>query len=366
MLASTYALSRQDFLAAARAANATLDHYVHPLKGKDAEELALDVAVIGTSDSPKRLLISSGCHGVEGFAGSGIQAAALNDKALLAKAQAAGVTLVFAHALNPFGFSHVRRVTHENVDLNRNFLAFDQALPINNEYSNVHALLFPAQWPPDANNQANLGKLIAEKGMPYLQAAVAGGQYTHADGIFYGGTAPTWSNLATRAMLKQHCAGSAQLGWIDLHTGLGPAGHGERIFSPSFAPVHADQREAYYARANAWWGGNGSTRLTRVDDGTSSSQISGSITAAGLQECPRTQITKITLEFGTVPGLEVLQALRAEQWLERNPQAPAAQAQAIKTHFFAAFFIQTQEWQSQVVAQGLETIYQAVDGLTAA
>jgi hypothetical protein len=32
------------------------------------------------------------------------------------------VTLVFIHAVNPYGFHHDRRVNEDNIDINRNFL----------------------------------------------------------------------------------------------------------------------------------------------------------------------------------------------------------------------------------------------------
>ena len=76
----------------------------------------------------KLLLLSSACHGVEGHCGSGVQIFALHDAEWRAKARAQGVAVLYVHALNPHGFSHGRRVTHENVDINRNFLDFSKPL----------------------------------------------------------------------------------------------------------------------------------------------------------------------------------------------------------------------------------------------
>ena len=55
---------------------------------------------------------------------------------------------LYVHAINPFGFSHLRRVTQENVDLNRNCIDFDVPLPVNAGYAEIHDLLLPATWPP--------------------------------------------------------------------------------------------------------------------------------------------------------------------------------------------------------------------------
>jgi hypothetical protein len=73
----------------------------------------------------------------------------------------------------------------------------------------------------------------------------------------------------------------------------------------------------------------------------------------------------MTLEFGTKPPLEVLQAMRGEQWLQMHPEAASEQGARIKQSMFDAFFVNTVEWQVQVQAQGLNVIEQALHGLSA-
>ncbi len=363
----TYAQSRSRFIGKASAIGAVVHSDPHPLKGCGGEDLALDVAVIGDAAAPKRLLLSSGVHGVEGYCGAGIQMALMHDQAILSAAKAAGITLVLAHAVNPHGFSYQRRVTQENVDLNRNFQDFSdlaqRPLPVNADYDLAAPLLFPSTWPPDAANQAAIGALIASKGMAWLQQAISGGQYHDAQGIFYGGTAPTWSNGALRRVLGQHCASAAQMAWIDLHTGLGPSGHGERMFG-FHASATAAQRSAALARANQWWGNDGASPLTTTEAGDSASAaLTGTISDVGKQACPDTDIAKLTLEFGTVPPLAVLQALRGDQWNQLHPEAPPELRAANSQALFKAFFTDTDEWKNAVVEQGLQAVAQAVAGL---
>ena len=139
--------------------------------------------------------------------------------------------MLHIHALNPYGSSHLRRTTHENVDLNRNFQDFTQPLPDNAAYRALHDLILPKRWPPDVANQAVIADFIVTKGQLTYQSAITQGQHEFADGLFYGGNSPTWSNQTLRSMLRQHTASSKRIGWIDLHTGLGPSGHGERIWA---------------------------------------------------------------------------------------------------------------------------------------
>jgi hypothetical protein len=146
----SYAQARAKFLAAAASAGLAVQSYTHPLPGRDGEALATDVVLDGPVNAKQLLIVSSACHGVEGFCGSGVQVDALGQAAWRAQAHAQGVAVLYVHALNPHGFSYQRRVTQENVDLNRNFQDFAQPLPVNEAYRALHALVLPEHWPPDA------------------------------------------------------------------------------------------------------------------------------------------------------------------------------------------------------------------------
>ena len=228
---SSYAQARLKFLDAAAKAGVAVQSHAHPLKGRDGEDLAMDVARDGPADAHNLLIVSSACHGVEGYCGSGVQVRALHDSEWLEKARASGTAVLYIHALNPYGFSHIRRTTHENVDLNRNFQDFSQPLPDNAAYRALHALVLPEQWPPDAANQAAVADFIAKNGEAAFQSAITQGQHAFADGLFYGGNSATWSNQTLRGVLRQHAGEAKHVAWIDLHTGLGASGHGERIWA---------------------------------------------------------------------------------------------------------------------------------------
>lgn len=361
---SSYAQARVKFLEAAASAGLQIESHNHPLKGRDGETLAMDVARSGARDAAKLLIVSSACHGVEGYCGSGVQVHALHDTEWLDKARAQGVAVLYVHALNPYGFSHIRRTTHENVDLNRNFQDFSKPLPVNEGYRLLGPLLIPDQWPPDAANRAAVAEFMQARGVQGTQAAVSGGQYEFPQGLFYGGSAPTWSNLTLRKVLQQHGTRAQHLAWIDLHTGLGPSGLGERIFACANDAVAL-------ARASQWWGGellpdgNSATPVTSIYDGSSSSaMLTGLMWTAAYQECPQAQYTAIAMEYGTVPWTDVTHALRAEHWLNVHPEASPAQAKQIKQQLMDAFYTDTDSWKGQIVSQARQAMFQAVDGLS--
>ncbi len=360
----SYAEARVKFLEAAAAAGLTTQSHAHPLKGRDGEDLAMDVARDGTPDAENLLIISSACHGVEGYCGSGVQVHALHDAEWLEKARRSGTAVLYIHALNPYGFSYIRRTTHENVDLNRNFQDFSKTLPDNAAYRALQPLILPEQWPPDAANQAATLAFIAKNGEAAYQAAITQGQHEFADGLFYGGNSATWSNQTLRAVLRQHTAAAKSIGWIDLHTGLGVSGHGERIWA-------GKDDAAAIARARAWWGGentevdgHAATPITSIYDGSSTSAfLTGLMWHAVGQEAPQAEYTGIAMEYGTVPVLDVVQALRAEHWLNNHPEAPAEQAKQIKAQMLAAFYTDTDVWKGQIISQARQAMFQAIDGL---
>jgi hypothetical protein len=350
---ASYAEARVKFLEAAASLGLRIHSHLHPLKGRDGEALAMDVVRDGPAGADKLLIVSSACHGVEGYCGSGVQVAALHDAEWREKARAQGVAVLYIHALNPYGFSHIRRVTQENVDLNRNFHDFLKPVPVNTAYRELQPLLLPAQWPPSPENQAATDEFIATRGMPAFQAAVSGGQHEFPDGMFFGGTAPTWSNQTVRTVLRQHGTGVQKLAWIDLHTGLGPSGLGELIFA-------GKDDAATLARARAWWG----DQVTSMYDGSSTSaRLTGMMCLAAYDEFPQAEYTAIAMEYGTQPMTEVMHALRGEHWLHLHPEAPPELARSIKQAMMDAFYTDTDAWKGQIVSQARQAMFQAVEGL---
>ena len=346
---ATYAEARRKFMEAATRRELRVESEVLDLPGAQGETLAVDVVRDGPRDATRLLVILSGVHGLEGFCGSAIQTGLLEQGVC---PQAPGTAVLYVHAINPYGFSHLRRATQENVDLNRNFVDFGQPLPVNAGYAQIHDALLPSQWPPCAEAEAVLSAYAERHGARGLQHAISLGQHTHADGLHYGGVGPSWSNQVFRAILRRHAAGVQQLASIDIHTGLGPSGHGERIFA-SFDPD-----PEVLQLATRWWG-----QVTDVLKGTSASiPLTGPIQTALHQECPDARHVGICLEFGTHPMAKVMHALRAEHWLHRHGAAGGV-ATALRAEVKEAFYPASDEWKIAVWRQGREACMQALDGL---
>src|SRR5439155_2865937 len=172
--AQSYTQARDKFVAAAGARSADLFRHVHPaLHGVEGEDLSIDLALLGKPDAASLLLLTSGTHGVEGFCGSGCQTALLREDPFLRAIGHSDIAVLMLHALNPYGFSHLRRVNEDNIDLNRNFVDFGSPLPVNRAYAEIHSMLLPATWPP-GDSETRLNTWIEQHGRKAYQAAVSG------------------------------------------------------------------------------------------------------------------------------------------------------------------------------------------------
>ncbi len=336
-LAPSYAVARRRFLDAASVADADVESFVHPdHRGPGGEELAIDVATLGSVRAENVLMIVSGTHGVEGFAGSALQSRWLDGHVGgLAADAAANLCVVLVHGFNPYGFAWHRRTNEDNVDLNRNFIDWSKEPPSNAGYDELAELLVPESWDESAqaSSSTELLERAAQLGQDELQTVITGGQYRHVAGVFYGGTEPVWSHRWLVANADRLLGRAGRLGVIDLHTGLGPWGHGELI-------VHQHRSDPVYVRANRWWGDVNSMR-----DGESvSANLSGDWLGRVAELVPNAELTAAALEFGTVDPILVLQALRAEAWVHARSEPTSAEAETARAQVRAAFADDDPAW----------------------
>ncbi|MFV0318145.1 MAG: M14 family metallopeptidase [Microthrixaceae bacterium] len=342
-LAGSYAEARSRFLAAAKGAGAQIATEPHPLVGLQGEDLGIDVATIGSADAESAVIVVSGTHGVEGYLGSAIQTGHLESletaggeaTAPGARARANAPRLVFIHALNPYGFSWVRRVNEDNVDLNRNFIDWSGTVAANEQYSEIAELLVPGDWSEQTQERTlqQLMALLDEFGLEHMQSVVSSGQWHHPEGIFYGGRAPTWSNEALLRIIPRAVGNSGQIAVIDLHTGLGEWGHGELISSQ---PPTTER----FARQRRWW----PDVVSLLDGSSVSAAVQGEWTARLPDMVPGVEDTSITIEYGTVDIISVVQALRADAALHAHGDPRSAEGDAIRSQVRSAFLDDDPGW----------------------
>ena len=352
---SDYRAGRAAFLAAAAKAGAEIATYGAGSSGPDGELVYTDVALLGRADAPNVFLCNTATHGVEGFCGSGILTGFLDSGE--AGDLPDNLRLVFVHALNCHGFAWLRRVTEENVDLNRNFVDHDQPHPKNAEYNKLHPVILPNDWHEKtvAASKEKLERYASKHTLYKLQSVLTGGQYEHPDGIFFGGKGPTGAQLRFREIVEDHVVNAGRVLFLDWHTGLGSYGAGELLGITRPGSAHGD-------RVNKWFV-NG---LETPAEGQSlSAPLSGTI-GSGLRRRlaeTDTEITSLTVEFGTYSVREVLMALIADNWLHARGDVDSDLGRAIKTQIRKALYPDEDDWKELVWVRGRQILRRGMKGI---
>jgi hypothetical protein len=350
----SYAEARGKFLDTARACGARLAHYRNwAAQGPAGEHLYLDVAVIGPPQAPNVLVAGCGTHGIEGFSGSAALTNWLRTRGAGLPPDAA---VVFLHAHNPWGFAWKTRTTEENVDLNRNFIDFSKPPPRNEGYEEVHSIVAFPEW-TEAKLSETFQRLSAFRervGEKAFSDAFNGGQYAHADGIYYGGKRPQWANGAFRQAVGEHLVHARRIAFIDLHTGIGP--RYEHIYLCFHEPGSRG-----YESARAWWGERAVNRQGVTHKALAT--YSGTIIDAVVEMLPQTEVTSIVVEFGTLPREGVQRAGIAQRWLRFEGAKHPELATRVQREYEEAFYPSEPRWRECALAQSLEFLDRGVRGV---
>ncbi len=349
-----YGQARERFIDASSQAGAALTSHQCPSTGPDGETLTTDVAWHGDQDAERVLVTISATHGAEGFCGSGVQTGWI--KSGLYRELPEGVALMQIHAINPHGFAWLRRVTEDNIDLNRNFVDHGGSYPQNSAYDELADVICPPTWDDAtiAETYKTLRSYADNYGEKALQAAISGGQYSHADGLFFGGNQVTWSHETLMKIFSDKLSNARKVAVIDYHTGLGPRGHGERICCHK--PESRDLK-----RAMDWYNDD----ITSPYLGTSSSVELHGVNVFGMEEnLKHADVTVIALEYGTQSSQDVNQALRADNWLHLYGDLDSAKGRGIKRQIRDAFYQDADDWKSDIWNRAVETQQLALDGLS--
>lgn len=347
-----YASARQRFRQAASQLGWQLE--AHPIDaiGPDGEELTFDVGCSPAGDPERVLVVSSGVHGVEGFFGSAVQIALLQQWAC---ERLPATKCVFLHGLNPFGFAHLRRFDENNVDPNRNFLLPDERFEgVSEGYARLDAFLNPRR-PPSRLEPFTLKALwrIARYGIPALRQAVAGGQYRYKRGLFYGGAGASRTQQLLSEHLPRWLRGSKHVVHLDFHTGLGRHGACKLLID---YPLNERQRGwlTDWFGADSFEASDSSGIAYEARGGFGRWCVSRGLTPEYLFACA---------EFGTYGPVRVLAGLRAENQAHHWGTDSAASTIRAKERLKELFCPASHKWRSQVIQRSLDLVSRAQQGL---
>lgn len=336
--ARSFTQARDRFLDAVRLTGAPLESHRHPLPGPGGEVLFTDVARIGPAAASRLLIMISGVHGVEHYAGSACMIDWLTNEAAHHLPTDTGILLI--HAINPWGAAHFRRYNEDNIDLARNFIDFSQQLRSHAAYEAVHAAISS----PDRDViSSQLGTLFDELGDSEAIEALMSGQFSYPQGFSFGGTQPCWSHRLLIDIVTRHAAAAKAVSVIEYHSGLGPYGYGMLVTMQTGEPL---------ARLRAAFGEE--LHSPRADDGLHSAP--GHTTDGLARALGAKRMHSIVLEFGTFPPSQSLPVLLDDHWLTHHGDPASDAGRAIKARILEMHCPDDPQWESGVLDRSREII----------
>jgi len=353
-VARSYGAARRKFQLAADMAGREIKTYRHPMTTPDGEEMANDVVWLGDRGATRVLVLTAGTHGPELFCGSGAQVDALLNFAI---GDHGDVALLLCHGVNPYGAAWLRRGNEDNIDINRNYADFSKPLTRNDGYAELHDAFIPAEASEAAFKAAEIRirAYAAKHGEAALRLATSGGQYSHADGMFYGGATPSWSRRTMETIVADfQLRDRAYVACIDFHTGAGPFGYCEPIYSGDIAHPGCE-------RLQRWIG----PMMTLQRTGKSATPPQQGLSSELWEQSCGLNAAYVSFEYGTVPNAEVIDALRVEHVLHRQGRNDwhDAEVQRVKGRLLAAFTPDHRTWREMVIVQARLLIDRIARGL---
>jgi predicted deacylase len=269
------------------------------------------VTSVGTHCPRRALLVLAGVHGDEGFSSSTLMCDALDrwvttgvDGSL-----ADDAAIVMVHGINPWGMAYWRRQNESNVDLNRNWGRDERVeVPDNAGYVALHPVLVPhGDAPPTPESLLDVTRaMVEEHGYQWVKAAVSSGQYSHPDGLYFGGDRTEESNRLLAAIVASRCEGAEEVLVVDLHTG-----HGEFGTYTLLSPVPEHDPDDVWLRSVFDGGRIECTSSPDAASGPKRGQI-----ATGLASVvPDATWRTVTMELGTISDTRMILNERAEHWV---------------------------------------------------
>ena len=240
-------------------ANAEYGHWQIP--GQLDHDLTMDWCHIPARGTKNKLLIlNSGLHGIEGYTGSAVQLMFI-DRFLDKLPGDTGVLLI--HGINAYGFKYHRKVTENNVDLNRNCVTGSQMFNIENSgYGELRNMLMPTK-PVNINSIGNqffyltaIYKIL-RKSMRTLRQAALQGQYDYPKGFYYGGNAFEPQIDSLRTLLTGFIEQYQMTLNVDLHTAYGERGKLHLFIDKPEDPEVLNGIETIFSGVNIDWGNSG-------------------------------------------------------------------------------------------------------------
>ena len=352
MYSKNYTEARQKFLSLAQTCGAEIKSFPISAQGVQGEDLAIDVAILGAKNPRKVVMVTSGLHGVEGFLGSAIQCAWL-DNLRRNPVDWGSHAVVLCHALNPYGFSWQRRVNENNVDLNRNFIFPKQ------QFLGAPPLLKKLKWlqkPVSVHNKLFMIDLYLYGSILYhtydaFKNCLILGQFEYPQGLFYGGKKYEEATQIINSQLNSWTRQAPYVFHLDFHTGLGKYGNCHLLTFEGSEAKRTGWLQSKFGKDKIEFYGTG-----LVIWGVPTALMGGWVGEHFALE--KKKYTYLTAEYGTYPSTSIFKALYQEnRFFNHRGQSYESAKKELMEMFCPADPI----WREKCVTSGISMISQCLN-----
>lgn len=328
------------------------------------DDLSIDWCFVPSKSSNEKLLIiTSGLHGIEGYVGSAVQLMFMEE--IMEGKSLNDISVLFIHALNPYGFKYRRKVTENNVDLNRNCAINKDLYASENEgYGKLTKFLMP-------NSKLNFGSLrnrffhlvairkILQESMPVLRQAALQGQYQYDKGIYYGGKQYEPQLNQIEPFLKSIMKDFNIILNLDLHTGYGQRGKLHLFLNPVENQKVENGLKSIFSGVSIDWGNSNDFYTIKGE------YVGWSNSLAEDALC-----IPMFFEYGTLDSQKTFGSLKSIQIMINENQGNhfgyknQKNEQKIKTLFSEMYYPKSKVWRSKVIYDSHSLMQKMVDNYT--
>lgn len=322
-------------------------------------DLTIDFCDIPSSKNPRKLILTSGIHGEEGNATSAIQRRLME----ILSDKPDRPSLLFIHGINPYGMKYHRRVTENNIDLNRNFELSRELFSVQNTgYGRLNSLLNPDS-PLDLESLSNRFFVVRSiyylllYGMDPLRQAILQGQYDFEKGIYYGGNDFSPQKGIMETVFREAGKGQKLVLLIDLHTGFGERGTAHLFPNVPRKQKTKELTEKIFAGYQIDWGDSDDFYSTYGDFSDFGGKVMGDMT----------EYVPMTLEYGTMNSQDTkgsIESIRLSILENQSFQYGCTQerfCETIRQQYHELFFPTSPAWRTKVMVDSEKLISDAME-----
>ncbi len=269
--------------------------------------------------------------------------------------------IVLIHSMNPYGFKYRRRVTENNVDLNRNSDTDKKLFSTKNSgYVKINRFLNPERK-VDMGTIGNkffvitAVKKILSASMSTLRQAILQGQYTIEKGIYFGGKDFEPQILQIKSYIKKKLSNYKYALAIDLHTGYGKRGNSHLFPNPIKDKKIKEAVKSVFKGYHIDWGDSGDFYT-----------ISGSFVDFVVKISPEKKVLPMLIECGTLNTQTTMGSIKSlhNSIIENQGfhfgYGSKKDEKIVKKRYLEMFFPSSKGWRSEVIKSNRKILSDAV------